>query len=203
MQNFWDAIPSKYHSAIGNMCHLINRQKQETLFLEGEIFAGFYIAEKGSFRVFKGNEKGEEATISIVYPGQLISAIPIINHEKLYHADCEALEKSQAFFCPAKHFRDLLLKEPELLMAFSKLVLGFVLNIRKKYLELMLSTSQERFLNFLKKNQKPGIAFSLPVPKKHIAALLDITPESLSRIIKSLQSENKISVKGKNFTILP
>ena len=85
---------------------------------------------------------------------------------------------------------------------FSRIVSNQFLNIREKYLSLILKNAEERFVDFLVKSNHQDFA-ELTVSKKNIASLLDITPESLSRIIKKLEKEGSIVTDKNKIKIMP
>lgn len=202
MPTFWISLSKKYHTDLFEIAVEISKNKDEFLFLEGQPFRGFYVVNYGRFRIFNGNKSGNEATISIIEAGSVISAVPILAELPTYHADCQALEQSSITFFPKDKFISLMLKYPGMTLEFTKLVSIQFLKIREKYLSLILKNAEERFMDFLSKSNRHTNYAELTVSKKNIASLLDITPESLSRIIKKLVITGKIDIQQNKIKIL-
>lgn len=203
MPAFWNDTPSEYHHALHEISLELNKNKDEYLFSEGESFRGFYIVESGRFRIFTGNASGNEATLSIMEKGAVISAVPILADLPAYHADCQAMEDSRVIFFDKNTFKKLMLAKPELMQNFVLQVSRQFLNIRDKYLSVILKNAEERFLEYLLRSERHFEFSELNISKKNIASLLDVTPESLSRIIKKLQKSGKIELSDHKIKIIP
>ena len=195
-------MPPEHHDKIKNVARVQKKSKDEFLFMEGDAFKGFFVIGSGKLRVFNMNQVGDEATVSILQENAIVSPAPFLAEKDTYHADCQVLENAEVLFFPKEEFKKLLLDHSDLLMEFSKLVTNAVLNIRSKYLSVALKSAEQRFLEFLVQLGCENEYCELPISKKHIAALLDITPESLSRIIKKQLAKGIIGASGNQFKII-
>lgn len=200
--SFWPAISKRFYPALESLGHRQSRQAGEFLFLEGQPLSGFFVVEKGQLRVFKNSPEGLEATISIAGPGDPISIVPVLKPEKKFHAHCQALVSVEVLYFPLGPLRKFLEQEPRFTLEFATLALERALTVREKYLSLALSDARERFLRFLENQGARKSPVPLPAPKKIIASLLDISPETLSRLMSRLETEKIIRVE-KNRIFLP
>ena len=200
--NFWDAFSVEYHQGLEKLSTMMTVQPGESLFIEGDTFTGFYVVKSGRLRIFNINDSGEQATISIAEPGSAISAVPVLMTISNYHANCEALTVSEVFFFPLQPFLSHLMSSSKFTLEFARMGVSHTLVIRDKYLSLALNTAKQRFLGFLEQNGAGKQFIKLPASKKVIASLLDISAETLSRLIRQLESENLIAVDSDRFRIL-
>ena len=68
---------------------------------------------------------------------------------------------------------------------------------------LKLRNSRQRVAAYLiayLRDHGPGLSFTLPMEKRLIASYLGMTPENLSRTLKSLEPEGLV-VAGQSFTV--
>jgi CRP/FNR family transcriptional regulator len=187
--NFWDGIQKEFHPEILNICEKRSIKAQSFLFNDGETYLGFFIVIKGKFRLFNLSEKGDEATIAVQSATQVIALVPIFTKNKVNHAYCQAIENSDVYFLEKGRFIDLLMKHAELLYSVAEMVIHFTMGFREKYLSMKLKTPEDRLIDFMSELGAKVNFISLPISKKNIASLLDITPESLSRILLKLKNK--------------
>lgn len=200
--NFWDGIQEEFHPEILNISMKREIKANDYLFNDGETYQGFYIIIKGKFRLFNLSDKGDEATISVQTANQVIALVPIFTKNKTNHAYCHALEDSEVYFIEKARFIELLMKHAKLLYAVSEMVIHFTMGFREKYLSMKLKTPEDRLIDFMTELGAKKAFIELPISKKNIASLLDITPESLSRILLKLKNKKKLDEIDSRYKLL-
>jgi CRP-like cAMP-binding protein len=183
----------------------ISLNKGQILFQRGTLLDGFYVTVDGLIKLAFSSPQGNEKVVSIVGPGQSFGEA-VMFMEKPCPVFAQALDDSrllsiakQSLFTAIDHDS-----------AFARRMLAG-LSIRLHSLiqdveDYSLRSSTERVIGFLL--QLAGAPTSSPVDielpaRKHIiASRLNLTPETLSRVLHSLNEAGLIRVKGKRITVL-
>lgn len=181
--------------------------KGEILFLEGDIYKGFFILLKGSVKVYKISKRGKESVMHIVKPLNAFADIPLFEGGN-YPVSAEAIEESLTILIPKDKFLELIKNQPEVSL---KMLAGFAKRLKSLISQLQDISSREvpnRLANYLLVEIKNAGTenlvepfVKLTIPKYTIAAYLGTITETLSRSFKKLQDEKIIRVKGKTVFI--
>ncbi len=180
---------------------VLDKNKKDFLFFEGDKGDIIYFVISGVVKLFKTNKEGKEAVIHFVNPGEIFAEILFMMEFK-YPVSAIMLEKGTVLGISAKELFKLVKTNPDFAVKF----IGAMTKRLKYFVNLVenlrLSDVRQRFLHYLKTLQeKKGNCFVLPVPKGEIAALLGTTKETFSRLLKQLQEEGVLTVKGKTITL--
>ena len=181
--------------------------KNEILFLEGDIYKGFYILLKGGIKIYKTSLDGKESVVHIIKTLNVFADIPLFEG-KNYPVSAQALSESIVIFIPKEEFLDLIKKNPEMSL---KMLAGFAKRL-KSLINQVEDLSTKEVKNRLAKYLLDEIHLSgtenlpepfvkLNVPKITIASYLGTITETLSRTLNKLQSDGIIKVNGKKIFI--
>ena len=96
----------------------------------------------------------------------------------------EAIEDTEYIMVPEHFFDRLPSIVPGAERLTRELLLDIFRSIRKRLISLLSATGEDRYLDFIQ--SYPSLA--LRIPQKMIASYLGITPESLSRIRKTISA---------------
>lgn len=174
----------------------------ETIFHEGDTYRGIFLISRGRVKICNVNEEGKETIMSILGPGDWVAAPTAFLDTPSYHAACECLEDCEAVNIAADKLRDFLLGKPRALYQFTCMVAGAAIAFRERIRALTLMTVQERLIAFLKELGAAESAVTLPIAKNQIASLIGSTPESVSRALRSLMEEGRLTVDGDKYRLL-
>jgi len=186
--------------------HFIDLEKDQFVFHKGDRCSGIYVTVQGNVKIFFLSVEGKEHVVRIVGPGQSF-AEAVAFFDRPCPASVQALSAARVLFIP----RDILFQcfEEDPTCARSMLA-GLCRRLHQLVSEmevLTLYSGAQRVLGYLLqsdavRNAKAGeVAVSLPVSKAIIASHLNLTPESLSRILHGLAEEGLIRVEGKRIQI--
>ncbi len=183
----------------------IRLSKGQILFQKGTLLDSFYAVASGQIKLAFSSPQGNQKVVSIVGPGQSFGeAIMFLEKPSLVFA--EALEDSrllsiakQGIFTAIDH--DSVFTR-RMLAGLSMRLHGLIQDVEN----YSLHSSTERVIGFLL--QMAGaptndpIDIELPASKHVIASRLNLTPETLSRILHNLTEFGLIAVKSKKITVL-
>lgn len=177
----------------------------ELLFCLGQPAERFYLIVNGQVKLFRVSENGSEKIIDILGPRQLVADAVMFMPNRRYPVNAAALEDSEIFGFDMTQFHALLRTSSKLCMSLLGSMGLQVLGLLDEIERLTLQSATLRLVFFLLERameHDTGMAVvTLPAPKHCIAARLSITPETFSRILRSLEQEGLIFIDGLHITI--
>lgn len=160
--------------------------KNEFLLREGEICLDTFFVEKGLLRMFSLDKNGKEHVIQFAPENWLISDRSSLNFNEKSKFYIEAIEDTEVFILGNDFFTKMIENYPHIAERNDLLLQKHIRNLQNRVNSLLADTAEERYMNFIK--MYPDIL--LRVPQWMVASYLGITPESLSRVRKSLANKN-------------
>ena len=150
----------------------------------------FFVA-RGCLRSYVFDKKGKEHILQFAPDEWWISErISLLSGDPATFF-IDAIEETSYVRVPEEFLSQLGLRAPGAKDLLERLKLNNFRSIRKRLVSLLSDTGEDRYLSFV--NTYPALALRLP--QKMIASYLGITPESLSRIRKTL-SKAQTPLKG-------
>jgi CRP-like cAMP-binding protein len=188
---------------LGEFCHLggdaldlLQGEKAVHSFARGQaiFYAGvpaqaLYVVRSGRVRVFRTWEDGEELTIRLLGPGEILGYRPLFANES-YRAGAEAVVESSVCIIPAAAVRELVTTVPGLATMFLEMMANELrisedlmmdllhLPVRQRVARLLLGSSGHQ-----KHSREPGKLASKDLKRKEMAAMIGTTPETFSRVL--------------------
>jgi CRP/FNR family transcriptional activator FtrB len=134
---------------------------------------------------------GRECTMAVVRPvGTFILAACI--RDAPYLMSARTLERSRVVLVPASDLRAVFRRDPDFAVSVIHELAGCYRAVVRHAKGLKLRTSRERIASYLlRQSVLAGNAkgYTLPVEKRLLASYLGMTPENLSRALKSLEAD--------------
>ncbi|HLO13108.1 MAG TPA: Crp/Fnr family transcriptional regulator [Pseudoneobacillus sp.] len=173
--------------------------KGEFIFREGELSDALVVVHKGTIKVSKVSDEGKEQILHILFPGDFFGQYALLDN-KMHYADAEVLEETTVCLLHKNDFKVILERNPAMAMNFM-LALSELLQMADEWIGTISLLEVERrlakaLLVFYEKENGEEF-FQLPVPKKDFASLIGATPETLSRKLVQLQSNDVLELDGR------
>ena len=187
---------------ISENARLIDLEKDQFVFHKGDRCNGFYVTVRGNIKISFLSVEGKEHVARIVGPGQSFAeAVAFLN--KPSPAMVQAITPAKVLLIPSSAISVCIHENPS--CAYGMLAgLSRRLHLLASELEsVTLQSSQQRVIGFLLQHheidgvEQDGTQITLQANKSTIAAHLNLTPETLSRILHQLSAKGLISVHGK------
>jgi CRP-like cAMP-binding protein len=170
--------------------------KGQILFQKGALLDGFYVVVHGQIKLAFSSPQGHEKVVSIVGPGQSFGE-PVFT---------QALEDTRLLYIAKQGIFAAIDRDSafarRMLAGLSMRLHGLIRDVE----DYSLHSSTQRVIGFLL-HLAGALAsgrseFELPASKHVIASRLNLTPETLSRILHSLSESRLIAVKGRRIAVL-
>ena len=158
-------------------------KRRQMILQEGFVCKHYTFVEKGCFKMYGVDEKGNEHNISFAAENDWIADLGSFYSEKSSKLFIEAIEPSVILQIEKQDLYFLYRSISKLDRIFKVIVENKFVELQNHVLQNISSTAQERYLNFLE--QYPQLALRLP--NTQIASYIGITPEFLSKIRSELK----------------
>jgi len=191
---------------VAEHAHFLTLEKDQFVFHKGDVCKGFYITVQGNIKISFLSMEGKEHVARIVGPGQTFAeAMAFL--KKPSPATVQAITPARVLFLPGEVIFKCINENPacacSMLAGLSRRLHLLVTELES----VTLNSGQQRIIGFLLRHiqteadKENKTQIILEINKATIAAHLNITPETLSRILHHLSEEGLISVHGKSIHI--
>ncbi|ANQ48022.2 Crp/Fnr family transcriptional regulator [Flammeovirga yaeyamensis] len=154
-------------------------QRGSFILKSGEMASKIYLIHSGAVRVTLGDE--HVITIRLGYKGSIIASVPSFfnNQPSLY--DIEVIRKCSFSILEKREFEQLIQNNMEMKDLYITVLEDLIRQQSEREIDLLISTPQERYQRVFERSPQ----LFQEVPHKYIAQYLRMSPETLSRIMKS------------------
>ena len=160
--------------------------KNYSLLSEGEICKNTFFVEKGLLRMYSIDKNGKEHIIQFAPENWLISDRSSLYFNSNSNYFIESVEPSEIKLLSNDFFSKIIDNSPNSVHKRDLLTQSHIRTLQNRINSLLSDTAEERYLNFIK--MYPNLLQRVPLWM--IASYLGITPESLSRVRKSVVKKN-------------
>ena len=163
----------------------------ETLFIEGGRSAGLWIVETGSVKVYRTSLEGREHIIRFFGPGDSFNEIPALDGGP-NPVSAETLSDVTAWVLPTSALQAAIRSD---LTLMQNIVDGLSSRIRmlvKQIETLALLSVPARLAQFLLAQAKASASDEEGITRAAIAAHLATTPETVSRVLRTMEEAGAI-----------
>lgn len=158
----------------------IEVKRHEHLIRYGQIERHLYVVKEGALIAYTQIE-AQEFTIRFAYQNSIIASLPAYFTGKPSEIGIQAIRKSKLIRFKKSDFDAFVEKDRESLMQYLKLMKELVASFFEREIDLLTTSPKERLQRLL--NRSPQVFQE--IPNKYIASYLRMTPETLSRLLKS------------------
>ncbi len=171
------------------------------IFFEGEEGAEIFRLVSGSVRLFRSTPDGREVTIHMVEPGELFAEIVLFERDT-YPVSAVATEQSRLGMIQRRRIRTLL-DDDEFRDEFMRNIIGKMRFLSQQLYVLATMDVRQRLVRFLEVRYGRRPVIESELNKQETAAAISVRPETLSRVLAALQSEDILQWKGRRISVSP
>lgn len=174
------------------------------LFHQGDPARRIWMCRTGQLKLFRLSPSGQEKIIAIIHGGRSFAEATLFSAQRCYPVHCAAVTPSEVIGFDADDLVETLRHDVD---ACFRLLATLSRRMHEKIGQidsLALQNAHLRVAGYLldefRRHDQPG-AFRLRTSKKHIAGLLAIQPETLSRSLAQLQRDGIVEVQARTIAI--
>ena len=192
----FSALNEKYLKELQNEIHIKHYGNESIVFYEGDQSDYLYILMEGSVKLYKTSPKGSQIQINRFSAPSLIAEFACFEKEP-FPATCEFVTDGAIGLL---HFDKLYeyLKEPAFSLELIKSLTGKVLLLSSLVHKETILSSEAKVADLIIKKR----SIFNRLKNNEIASMLNLTPETFSRILTKFKKEQIISIKHHQLEIL-
>jgi CRP/FNR family transcriptional regulator len=181
---------------LGRIASVRTLEPEAMLFLENDPCTGFFVLVEGAIQLTRSSDTpGAHPTLAVVTPVNSFAEAALFGGEA-FPATATAVKPSKVFHFPKTAFLAAMREDPDLALAIIHAQSVWLRRLIHKVEQLTSADSGDRLGTWIHENIPVGGSFVLPVTKKTLAAQLGMTPETLSRGLRTLQDQGLLEVRG-------
>ena len=174
--------------------------KGQSLFMEGEQGTAVYLLATGMVQLSKASaDGGKIVVIKTVKQGELFAEV-ILFEEDRYPATAIAVKNSLVISISKKRFLDLL-DNKEFRDEFIAFLLRKQRYLTERLRSLVTMETDDRLFHYLRQHFGPVERIVPGMSKKDLAAAINATPETLSRLLFKLRKQGILFWEGREIAV--
>jgi len=168
---------------------LKNKKVRKKLFLsqEGDISKGPFFVTEGILRSYTVDKNGFEHILQFAPPGWWMADMYSLITQQPGSLSIDAVEDSEVLLLPKQELDKLYNEIPAFERFFRILAENALVTFQQRLIDNLSLTAKERYENFCKRY--PLLIERLP--QKQVASYIGVTPEFLSKMLKSKNKQMK------------
>jgi len=183
-----------------NLSHYRRYEKNQSVFREGDRYRGPFIVSEGTFKVFIFGDIGKESILHIFNTGDLVAGGPLFLGGN-YPASCLAMTDGCLVEFDFNGLKALMENDDEIYHYFACKSMELMPHLKEKIFAVTLKSAELRIIDYLKSIGAERKSVKLGIPKNQLAALLDLTPESVSRMFNQLTRKGRLVVEDELYRL--
>lgn len=197
-----DTLKAPPYSLLRDLGRPKRIEKGRLLASEGDPIDAFWLVESGALRVYHLSVDAREVEIGRYGRGALVGAAIAFSKSTIPWF-VEATEDCELLAFPREAAWNRIVSTPDLSAFFLRSLSNRCHALQEAACEKQTMSVRERLLLQLARDCKKdgNCQVSLP-PKKEVAAMLGTTPETLSRLLRTLVEEGAIAMEGRSIRVV-
>ncbi len=200
----WRGASDETVESLARVATVLEFEKGTIVFAEGSMPDRVGVIVEGHARSLHTGE-GRRITVETSWPGDVIGAVSAVS-ELAFETDIEAAEDLTVAFIPTEVLKALIVSEPAVaLSVINEISREWVtaVNVSKRN-SLDVIGRVASYLADLPRTSLGGLAYAveIPISRVELSALLNTTPETLSRAFHALQDEKIIESHDRMIIVL-
>ena len=179
----------------------VSLDKGEVLFHRGDNANHFYFVDVGQLELSLIAATGQKKVLEVIGPDRTFAEAVAFMRERKYPVTCEALDDSVLFRIPNTDYIELVYSNPDACMRLLSDICRH-LHARVREIErLTVQNARSRLISYLLDHiveaDEDEATIRLELPRHIIASRLSVTPETLSRLLRSMVDNGTLTIEDR------
>ena len=179
-------------------------RKGENICAEGDDISSFMYLQNGLVKLYKTENNSKEHIISIAKPKDFIGLLSIFSNQKHIYS-ISALEDSIVCFVDLDIIRGFIKTNGVFALDFFEKISSVADSVIKTRIDINTRQLRGRIayiLLFFAKHIYDSDKFNLPISRKEVAELIDMSTENVIRVLSEFRKDKLIQIEGKIIEVL-
>lgn len=179
-------------------------RKGENICFEGEPIDGFMYLHQGLVKLYKTEQNDREHIISIARPKDFIGLLSIFSNTNHVYS-ITAIEDSVVCFVDLEIIKNLIKNNGIFALDFFEKISKIADSVIKTRVDINTRQLRGRIAYILllfSQQIYNSPKFSLPISRKEVAELIDMSTENVIRVLSEFRKDKIIQIEGKEIEIL-
>lgn len=179
-------------------CSLRRYARGDQLFVHGDATDGMHVVNKGRLMVRISTPAGNEASLTVVGPGQSVGEQSLLLENGKRSASAVALEPAETFFLSRAAFVALRKAEPSIDQALLRLLAARVLRLTEQLIEALYVPATVRVIRRIADAASLYGNGTIPLTQEEVAAMAGTTRPTVNRVLRAAQDSGAVDLaRGK------
>lgn len=179
-------------SKIEDITTLLKLSKDNILFYEGDESSNLYVLTKGIVKLYKTASNDKEIVMKYFHQNEFIAEVA--NFDNIpYPATAQCFTDTEVLRIDFEKLKELMFKDPELSFVIQTSLIKKIRNLEKLVSLHVVLDSKERIAKYLCDHTDDFFNTKNII----VAEILNISPETLSRILRVFKNEGLVDSKAK------
>jgi CRP/FNR family transcriptional regulator, cyclic AMP receptor protein len=188
-------------AALGRLGHDRTFRRGARLFLEGDRADAVYIVVEGQARVYTVTAEGNEVTLCVRGPGDLVGEMGGLDPGSVRCASVVALDPLRCQVITAAELHAFLESHPLATVAMLRLLIGRLRDSDRRRTEFGSYTTTRRLARLLVEAAGEDAAVGLALSQHELAGLIGASRESVARALAELRGRGLVATGRRTITI--
>ena len=175
-------------------CSVRRFARREPLFVHGDPSDGMHVVSKGRVMVRISTPRGDEASLTVVGPGQSVGEQSLILEDGRRSASAVALEAAETYFLPKAAFIALREAERTFDRILLRLLAGRVLRLTDQLVEALYVPATTRVIRRIADAASLYGDGTIPLTQQEVAAMAGTTRPTVNRVLRSAQEAGALDL---------
>lgn len=181
---------------IYNITTSVKFDKNSIIFYEGDSSKYLYYLTSGIVKLYKVSSSNKEIILKYFHSNELIAEVASFENIP-YPATSFAYTNVELIKIDFIKFKELVYSNPELSFRIQSSLIQKIKNLEQVISSHLVLDAKDRIAKFICDNPKEFFN----IKNIEIAKILNVTPETLSRILRTFKNENLIDMQSKTIDI--
>jgi DNA-binding response OmpR family regulator len=178
---------------------LVNFDKKELIFMEGEAANTLYFIQKGAVKTTMSDESGKYLVTGLYGSGQFVGQLSLLNEKGLYKDTAVAIEPTEVFEIPKADFVTLLFGDKLISNKFITMISNDLTDLQEKLVSMAFSSVRQRLAKVLldllnKENLYNSDKTGITISREDLASLIGTATETTIRMLTNFKEEMLLTI---------